>query len=87
MGDVDVIPYVEHGTPFPLRVDIAGGIGRLRNRVLELRESAHDEVRSLLDRYHAYVGLLDGVFRAYAADAPSWATTPCRWRRPPLKGG
>jgi len=81
-----VIPYVEHGTPFPMRVDIAGGIGRLRDRVLELREAAHDEDRALLDRYRVYVGLLDGVFRAYTADAPSWATTPRRGRRPWLKG-
>jgi hypothetical protein len=64
-----VIPYVENGTRFPLKVDIEGGIERVRERIRQLLESAYGADRSLLDRYAAYTDLLDAVFRAYRRES------------------
>jgi hypothetical protein len=66
-----VVPYVENGQRFPLKVDIAGGIRRIGDSVRELRESAEGGDRILLARYAVYVDLLDAVFRAYEADSPT----------------
>jgi hypothetical protein len=63
-----VVPYVEYGKRFPLKVDVAAGIQRIRARVASLRESIEGDDRSLLDQYAAYLDLLEDVFSAYASE-------------------
>jgi hypothetical protein len=63
-----VIPYVEDGRRFPLKVDIDGGLQHLRRRLLHLRASASGKDLVLRDRYSKYAALLDAVFRAYETD-------------------
>ena len=63
-----VIPYVESGTRFPLKVDIAAGIRRIQKGIRELRESLDGDDAALLEEYAAYVRLLDAVFDAYQRD-------------------
>ncbi len=63
-----VIPYVESGKRFPLKVDISEALRHLSGGVCRLRESAQRQDLSLLDRYALYVDLMEGVFRAYEAE-------------------
>lgn len=65
-----VIPFVEHGTRYPLRVDIQAGIDSARKQASELRRSANDDDRALLDRYEGYLQLLADVFHAFLQAEP-----------------
>lgn len=59
-----VIPYVEHGTRFPLKVDIEGEIHRIIAELERLRPSAEGD-SDLVDSYADYARVLNEVFSAY----------------------
>jgi len=64
-----VLPFVEHGERYPVKIDVQAGIDRAREQVDELKRSGHADDRALLDRYECYLQLLADVFQAFQAES------------------
>lgn len=63
-----LIPFVEHRHYQPARVDILGGIGKIRERAMAAARSAADDDRKLAVAYETYADLMDTVYRALLAE-------------------
>jgi hypothetical protein len=57
-----VLPYVEHGTHDPAKVDVIDTLGDLQRRAVNLARSSDSEERELAD---AYLGYIEALVRVY----------------------
>src|SRR5215831_10674288 len=64
-----VYPFAEHRTVAPLRVDIDGGLSRLRSRITALRRNLSGPAAKRADDYLAYLDLTAAVYSEFVKAA------------------